>query len=779
MVGIPVSDDYDPQPDDDAYPLDPFFYLRAAAVAPLIRLAVDPAYCTMRLKTSAALDRLKKDLNKAHPYLVAHFARFMNGDMPADCANLLYYISRLTQQLDEDERNPDWRDWIIEEPEQCFLTSVWKIPELYELHVDDMTATAFLDHSNGLCTKAQIATLLAEAKAAQDEHWADGAGARKRAKVANKAPPAAPETPNKPVVPTKPIAKVTVSVPATPKDKEPKTTKVAKATASSSRLSPVTEPPPKPKARQASGSGRTTRSSASRTGKAKAKAATTAGSDEDEAEAVPTDDEGHDSGDEKPNTDGCIPDDLQNSAAVDPDGPEYQVVDNMLVSKYFLERKIIEYRTLLEEANKSKKPKRHSLELIQTTFQHGLLFKSYSPRNPYNVPDSWNPNPIPRIPFERVERAFSVALLEHPGFSCLGCVMRRKKCVYRGHRVDCYNCAAAHLSSCTYKLPELANEEIRHALIAFTNIGTNETQFLLDNLAAAQRRLLSLQDLARRATEDFRHDWHHFLEHIRRAVDVVGLKAVRKRFIDAPENLDILDLVDSHIKFLNDQLTPMAVHPDYKEEKDHGDSASDGSSSDSETSSESEADAPSTSKEGRAKAATVISLEEAKAENDEEEDEEMYFPDGEQEALRDMLASRVRGLECDQCIACTSAYCHPRAWGSPCDCCSLRMDYACSFMDYDAWVKYRDDTDKELYDGEYCATTEYPYKELYPLVPVFFCSELSTVFDYEHRLSSKVLNNLKDRAGLRFIRALWTAANYPEHTIALATARLVQLNSEG
>lgn len=64
-------------------------------------------------------------------------------------------------------------------------------------------------------------------------------------------------------------------------------------------------------------------------------------------------------------------------------------------------------------------------------------------------------------------------------------------------------------------------------------------------------------------------------------------------------------------------------------------------------------------------------------------------------------------------------------------------------------------------------------------MPVFFRSELSTVFDYEHRLYSKVLNNLKDRAGLRFIRALWTAANYPEHTIALATARLVQLNSEG
>ncbi|KAJ7231436.1 hypothetical protein C8J57DRAFT_1533720 [Mycena rebaudengoi] len=454
MVGIPVSDDYDPQPDEDAYPLDPFFYLRAAAVAPLIRLA--------------------KDLNKAHPYLVAHFARFMNGDMPADCANLLYYISRLTQQLDEDERNPDWRDWIIEEPEQCFLTSVWKIPELYELHVNDMTATAFLDHSNGLCTKAQIATLLAEAKAAQDEHRADGAGAPKRAKVANKAPPAAPEvtlvdaaadarkckrgneTPNKPVVPTKPVAKVTVSVPATPKDKEPKTTKVAKATASSSRLSPVTEPPPKPKARQASGSGRTTRSSASRTGKAKAKAATTAGSDEDEAEAVPTDDEGHDSGDEKPNTDACIPDDLQNSAVVDPDGPEYQVVDNMLVSKYFPERKIIEYRTLLEEANKSKKPKRHSLELIQTTFQHGLLFKSYSPRNPYNVPDSWNPNPIPGIPFERVERAFSVALLEHPGSLVPRLRYAPQESVYRGHR-----------------LPELANEEIRHALIAFTNIGTD------------------------------------------------------------------------------------------------------------------------------------------------------------------------------------------------------------------------------------------------------------------------------------------------------------------
>jgi hypothetical protein len=27
MVGIPISDDYDPQPDDDAYPLDLFFYL--------------------------------------------------------------------------------------------------------------------------------------------------------------------------------------------------------------------------------------------------------------------------------------------------------------------------------------------------------------------------------------------------------------------------------------------------------------------------------------------------------------------------------------------------------------------------------------------------------------------------------------------------------------------------------------------------------------------------------------------------------------------------------
>ncbi|KAJ7249705.1 hypothetical protein C8J57DRAFT_1521730 [Mycena rebaudengoi] len=615
MVGIPVSDDYDPQPDDDAYPLDPFFYLRAAAVAPLIRLAVDPAYCTMRLKTSAAVERLKKDLNKAHPYLVAHFARFMNGDMPADCANLLYYIGRLTRQLDKDERNPDWKDWVIEEPEQCFLTSVWKIPKLHE--------------------PAQITTLLAEAKAAQDELRVDGAGARKHAKVASQAPPASPEvtivdaaadarkrkrgneTPNKPVVLTKPIAKVTASAPATPKDKESKTTKVTKATASSSRLSPVAEPPPKLKARQASGSGRTTRSSASRTGKAKAKAAATAGSDEDEAEAVQTDDDVHNSGDEKPNTDACIPDDLQNSDAVDPDGPEYQVVDNMLVSKYFPERKIIEYRTLLEEANKSKKPKRHSLELIQTTFQHGLLFKSYSPRNPYNVPDSWNPNPIPRIPFERVERAFS------PGFSCLGCVMHRKKCVYRGHCVDCYNCAAAHLSSCTYKLPELANEEIRHALIAFTNVGTDETQFLLDNLAAAQRRLLSLQDLTCRATEDFCHDWNHFLGHIRRAVDVVGLEAVRKRFVDAPENQDILDLMDPRIQFLNDQLTPMVVHPEYQEEKDHGNSASDGSSSDSGTSSESEADAPSPSKGGRTKAATVISLEEAEAgDNGEEGDDD-------------------------------------------------------------------------------------------------------------------------------------------------------------
>jgi hypothetical protein len=45
----------------------------------------------------------------------------MNGDMPADCANLLYYIGRLTQHLDEDEHNPDWRDWVIEEPEQVRL----------------------------------------------------------------------------------------------------------------------------------------------------------------------------------------------------------------------------------------------------------------------------------------------------------------------------------------------------------------------------------------------------------------------------------------------------------------------------------------------------------------------------------------------------------------------------------------------------------------------------------------------------------------------------------
>ncbi|KAJ7205067.1 hypothetical protein C8J57DRAFT_1259083 [Mycena rebaudengoi] len=416
MVGIPVSDDYDPQPDDEAYPLDLFFYLQVSAVAPLIRLAVDPpiALC---------------DSKPLPPYNVTHFARFMNGDMPANCANLLYYLGRLTQHLDEDEHNPDWRDWVIEESEQCFLTSVWKLPELHELSVDDMTATALLDHSNALVTKAEIATLLAEAKAAQDECRADGAGARKCAKVA-KAPPVAPkvtivdaaadarkrkcsnETPNKPVIPTKPVdstkpvAKVTASTPTTPKDKEPKTTKVIKATASSLRLSPVVEAPPKPKARQASGSGRTTCSSASKTGKAKAKAAATVGSDEDEAEAAQSDDR-HDSRDEKPNTDGY------NSDAVDPNGPEYQVVDNMLVSKYFPERKIIEYRTLLEEANKSKKPKRHSLELIQTTFQHGLLFKSYSPWNPYNVPDSWNPNPIPRIPFERVERAFSMALLEH------------------------------------------------------------------------------------------------------------------------------------------------------------------------------------------------------------------------------------------------------------------------------------------------------------------------------------------------------------------------------
>jgi hypothetical protein len=48
-------------------------------------------------------------------------------------------------------------------------------------------------------------------------------------------------------------------------------------------------------------------------------------------------------------------------------------------------------------------------------------------------------------------------------------------------------------------------------------------------------------------------------------VDVVSLEAVRKRFVDTPENLDILDLVDSRIKFLNDQLTLLAVHPDFKE----------------------------------------------------------------------------------------------------------------------------------------------------------------------------------------------------------------------
>jgi hypothetical protein len=67
----------------------------------------------------------------------------------------------------------------------------------------------------------------------------------------------------------------------------------------------------------------------------------------------------------------------------------------------------------------------------------------------------------------------------------------------------------------------------------------------------------------------------------------------------------------------------MVVHPEYQEEKDHGDSASDGSSSDSGTSSESEADAPSPSKGGWTKAATVISLEEAEAgDNGEEGDDD-------------------------------------------------------------------------------------------------------------------------------------------------------------
>ncbi|KAJ7206990.1 hypothetical protein C8J57DRAFT_1495248 [Mycena rebaudengoi] len=728
MIGRAASADYDPQLEDFPYPLDPYHWLRSSKVSPLIKLAVDPEHFKLWLSTASYV-RLKALVDAAHPFLLQHVVRFADGDPPDHCSRLLYHIGQLSKKLPSGLRSAAWKPWQISEPKETFLQPTFKLHPL----------TSYV--TSGSADRQEVKALLAALQESREEQAAQGATARKRAR-ADKSTVASPEVTTVTAEGSTTAKRKRDAAPAVIPSAKPTppykvstkvTSRIKKKSAPADEDKP--EPPPTP--------ARETRSTAAKRGKNKAESAINV---TDDATRTPP---------------------LSDTDDIDPDGPDFQVVDGYLVSKFVPSRKIIEWRTLLEEASESKKPKPRPPSRSTIPGIHSTCPIAITP-------------PIPRIPFDLVERAFHVGLLEHPGYACLGCVMRRKKCVYRGHRVNCYNCEVANMASCSYKLSEAENEDIRHALLAYTSLGASQTNLLFNTVATSQRRLVQCHSLALEASSDLRHDLGQLLAHLRRITRVTGLEAARARFLDVPENSDILKVIDSRIQLLNKTGEPPSeATSDFEEESETEDEEEDFTPirrpkrSPSRTSEISYYDDPvqPSSPKGRVKT-VVVSAEEVEDRADTQTGETTPRATKKSRIAHPRTSfllpssARVLGLPA-------------RAWGSPCDCCSLRMDYACSFMDYDAWVKYRDDTDKELYDGEYCATTEYPYKELYPLVPVFFRSELSTVFDYEHRLYSKVLNNLKDRAGLRFIRALWTAANYPEHTIALATARLVQLNSEG
>jgi hypothetical protein len=175
--------------------------------------------------------------------------------------------------------------------------------------------------------------------------------------------------------------------------------------------------------------------------------------------------------------------------------------------------------------------------------------------------------------------------------------MRRKKCVYRGHRVNCYNCEVANMASCSYKLSEAENEDIRHALLAYTSLGASrksllsllffiltdlfflyriETNLLFNTVATSQRRLVQCHSLALEASSDLRHDLGQLLAHLRRITRVTGLEAARARFLDVPENSDILKVIDSRIQLLNKTGEPPSeATSDFEEESETEDEEED------------------------------------------------------------------------------------------------------------------------------------------------------------------------------------------------------------
>ncbi|KAJ7218752.1 hypothetical protein C8J57DRAFT_1254750 [Mycena rebaudengoi] len=650
MIGRAASADYDPQLEDFPYLLDPYHWLRSSKVSPLIKLAVDPEHFKLWLSTASYV-RLKALVDAAHPFLLQHIVRFADGDPPDHCSRLLYHIGQLSKKLPSGLRSAAWKPWQISEPKETFLQPTFKLPSVDQLSTDDISACAILDVTSGSADRQEVKALLAALQESREEQAAQGATARKRAR-ADKSTVASPEVTTVTAEGSTTAKRKRDAAPAVIPSAKPTppykvstkvTSRIKKKSAPADEDKP--EPPPTP--------ARETRSTAAKRGKNKAESAINVTDDEDaNAAAV-----GYDSADEPPaankrDTFTHLPD-LQDTDDIDPDGPDFQVVDGYLVSKFVPSRKIIEWRTLLEEASESKKPKRHSLELIQTTFQHGLLFKEYHPRNSFNVPDSYNPSPIPRIPFDLVERAFHVGLLEHPGYACLGCVMRRKKCVYRGHRVNCYNCEVANMASCSYKLSEAENEDIRHALLAYTSLGASQTNLLFNTVAASQRCLVHCHSLALEASSDLRHDLGQLLAHLHRITRVTGLEAARARFLDVPENSDILKVIDSRIQLLNKTGEPPSeATSDFEEESETEDEEEDiftpirrPKRSPSRTSEISYYDDPvqPSSPKGRVKT-VMVSVEEVKdradtqtGENDAEGDEEV-----EDSAPEDLIPSPVK-----------------------------------------------------------------------------------------------------------------------------------------
>ncbi|KAJ7207789.1 hypothetical protein C8J57DRAFT_1257968 [Mycena rebaudengoi] len=533
MLGHAVSDDYDPQLDNLPYPLDPHHWLRSSKVRPLVKLAVDPKHFSLWLQT-ASLTRLKMLIAAAHPFLLKHVVRFADGDPPEKCTKLLYYIGELSRKVPDHLRNNRWDDWAIEEPDESFLSSTFKIPPLEELSVSDMSACATFDVASGNTDRGAIRKLLLSLKETREEEDTQGTTAHKRARSdkSTVTPPAvSPVTAEGSAAAKRKRDPPVVMPPATPKVLKtvPKAAASTKPTARSRKKADLAveappvkiDPPPKP--------ARETRSTTSRKGKTKASSL-----------AHVSDDDGRDdSADEvqaaqKRDTAPVLPD-FKEDDEIDPDGPDFQVINGYVVSKFAPERKLIEWSTLLEEANETKKAKRHSLELIHRTFQHSILFKEYNPRSSFNVPDNWNPSPIPCIPFELVDHAFHVAGLEHAIFTDAISLVARLR-------------------------------------LSWLHDASQESDLLFNVVAASQRRALQLHNLAREATEDLRHDLHQLLLHLRRATHVTGLKAARSRFTDVPKNQDILEVIDSRIRFLNENNEALGpIESDFEEEDDSSD----------------------------------------------------------------------------------------------------------------------------------------------------------------------------------------------------------------